>query len=149
MKIEFSIPESYAAEVQDGTPILFRMEKDGMMQNYKATVYAVESKVDMATRTLKVRATYPNPGENILPGRYTSVEISKREIKDALAIPSEAVIPEMGKDIVYLYKNGRASRDHDRYSNREPCTGIARVECGRYADHVRRDAVTYRHESFY
>lgn len=24
-----------------------------MMQNYKATVYAVESKVDMATRTLK------------------------------------------------------------------------------------------------
>jgi membrane fusion protein (multidrug efflux system) len=84
------------------------MEKDGMMQNYKATVYAVESKVDMATRTLKVRATYPNPGENILPGRYTSVEISKREIKDALAIPSEAVIPEMGKDIVYLYKNGVA-----------------------------------------
>ena len=108
LKIEFSIPESYAAEVQDGTPILFRMEKNGMMQNYKATVYAVESKVDMATRTLKVRATYPNPGENILPGRYTSVEISKREIKDALAIPSEAVIPEMGKDIVYLYKNGVA-----------------------------------------
>ena len=65
LKIEFSIPESYAAEVQDGTPILFRMEKNGMMQNYKATVYAVESKVDMATRTLKVRATYPNPGENI------------------------------------------------------------------------------------
>ena len=105
---KISIPESYAAEVQDGTPILFRMEKNGMMQNYKATVYAVESKVDMATRTLKVRATYPNPGENILPGRYTSVEISKREIKDALAIPSEAVIPEMGKDIVYLYKNGVA-----------------------------------------
>lgn len=67
LKIEFSIPESYAAEVQDGTPILFRMEKDGMMQNYKATVYAVESKVDMATRTLKVRATYPNPGENTYP----------------------------------------------------------------------------------
>ena len=108
LKIEFSIPESYAAEVHDGTPILFRMEKGGMMQNYKATVYAVESKVDMTTRTLKVRATYPNPGENILPGRYTSVEISKREIKDALAIPSEAIIPEMGKDIVYLYKNGVA-----------------------------------------
>ena len=67
------------------------------MQNYKATVYAVESKVDMATRTLKVRATYPNPGENILPGRYTSVEISKREIKDALAIPSEALSPRWEK----------------------------------------------------
>ena len=68
-----------------------------MMQNYKATVYAVESKVDMATRTLKVRATYPNPGENILPGRYTSVEISKREIKDALAIPQRGRYPRDGK----------------------------------------------------
>mgnify|MGYP003238899127 CR=1 FL=1 len=59
LKIEFSIPESYAAEVQDGTPILFRMEKNGMMQNYKATVYAVESKVDMATRTGREYLTRP------------------------------------------------------------------------------------------
>lgn len=109
LKIEFSIPESYSSEVREGTPIVFRMETDGgLMRDYKATVYAVESKVDLSTRTLKVRAKYPNPGETILPGRYTSVEITKREIKDALAIPSEALIPEMGKDIVYLYKNGVA-----------------------------------------
>ena len=43
-----------------------------------------------------------------MPGRYTSVEITRRDIKDALAIPSEALIPEMGKNIVYLYKNGVA-----------------------------------------
>lgn len=109
LKIEFSIPESYSAEVREGTPIVFRMETDGgLMRDYKATVYAVESKVDLSTRTLKVRAKYPNAGETILPGRYTSVEITKREIKDALAIPSESLIPEMGKDIVYLYKNGAA-----------------------------------------
>ncbi|WP_455628661.1 efflux RND transporter periplasmic adaptor subunit [Parabacteroides chinchillae] len=108
LKIEFSIPESYASEVKDGSPIVFRMEKDGLLHDYKATVYAVESKVDTDTRTLRVRATYPNTGESILPGRYTSVEITRREIKDALAIPSEALIPEMGKDIVYLYKSGVA-----------------------------------------
>lgn len=109
LKIEFSIPESYSSDVHNGTPIVFSMETDGgLMKDYKATVYAVESKVDMSTRTLKVRAEYPNAGEAILPGRYTSVEITKREIKDALAIPSEALIPEMGKDIVYLYKDGKA-----------------------------------------
>lgn len=43
-----------------------------------------------------------------MPGRYTSVEITRRDIKDALAIPSEALIPEMGKNIVYLYKSGVA-----------------------------------------
>ena len=101
LKIEFSIPERYANDVSNGTMIVF-------MRNYNAKVYAVESKMDMTTRTLKVRATYPNTNEAIFPGRYTSVEITKREIKDALAIPSEALIPEMGKNVVYLYKNGVA-----------------------------------------
>jgi len=109
LKIEFSIPESYASEVADGTPIIFRMDgADGREHEYKAQVYAVESKVDMVTRTLNVRATYPNLNEAIQPGRYLAVEVTKREIKDALAIPSEAVIPEMGKNIVYLFKDGEA-----------------------------------------
>lgn len=109
LKIDFSVPESYATDVVEGTPILFRLESaDGLLREYHAKVYAVESKVDEATRTLKVRATYPNANEAILPGRYTSVEITRREIKDALAIPSEALIPEMGKDIVYLYRGGVA-----------------------------------------
>lgn len=109
LKIDFSIPESYAMDVAEGTPIVFRLEtSDGLLLDYKAKVYAVESKVDESTRTLKVRALYPNDDEAILPGRYTSVEISRREIKDALVIPSEALIPEMGKNIVYLYKNGIA-----------------------------------------
>ncbi len=109
IKIDFSIPESYAPDVSDGTRILFSLEgPDGRMQQYNATVYAVESKVDMETRTLRVRATYPNPNEAILPGRYLSVEITKREIKDALAVPSEAIIPEMGKSIIYVYRGGEA-----------------------------------------
>lgn len=109
LKIDFSIPENYASNVKDGTDIVFKLEgSDGLLRDYKAKVYAVESKVDQATRTLKVRATYPNDNESIFPGRYTSVEITKQEIKEALAIPSEALIPEMGKNIVYLYKGGVA-----------------------------------------
>ncbi|MDH6306311.1 membrane fusion protein (multidrug efflux system) [Parabacteroides sp. PF5-5] len=109
LKIEFSVPERYESDVKDGTPITFHMQAtDGMIQKYHAKVYAVEATIDQTTRTLKVRATYPNQNEAILPGRYLSVEVTKREIKDALAVPSEAVIPEMGKSIVYLYKGGVA-----------------------------------------
>lgn len=109
LKIEFSIPERYAEDIVDGTKIVFKMNTSGgTLQNYNATVYAVESKVDEATRSLKVRAKYPNIDEAIIPGRYASIEITRREIKNALAIPSEALIPEMGKNIVYLYKSGNA-----------------------------------------
>jgi membrane fusion protein (multidrug efflux system) len=109
LKIEFSIPERYASDVSEGTFITFSLEtSDGVLREFRARVYAVESKVDMVTRSLKVRATYPNENGAIQPGRYLSVEISKQEIKNALAIPSEAIIPEMGKSIVYLYKDGKA-----------------------------------------
>ena len=106
LKIDFSIPERYASQIVAGTPISFRM--DGALEDLHAKVYAVESKVNMETRTLNVRATYPNVRETILPGRFVSVEINMNEIKDALAIPSEAIIPEMGKNMVYLYKSGEA-----------------------------------------
>lgn len=109
LKIEFPISERYAADVTNGTNITFSMEgTSGMMKKYQAKVYAVESKVELETRTLMVRALYPNTDEAILPGRFLSVEITRQEIKDALAIPSEAIIPEMGKSIVYVYKGGVA-----------------------------------------
>lgn len=109
LKIEFSIPERYASDVKEGTVVSFNLEtSDGVLREFKAKVYAVESKVDMVTRSLKVRATYPNENGAIQPGRYLSVEITKEEIRNALAIPSEAIIPEMGKSIVYLYKAGKA-----------------------------------------
>jgi membrane fusion protein (multidrug efflux system) len=109
LKIEFSIPERYAADVSNGTNITFYMEAtSGMAEEYHAKVYAVEGKVAVETRSLKVRALYPNINEAILPGRYLSVEIMRQEIKDALSVPSEAIIPEMGKNIIYLYKGGEA-----------------------------------------
>ena len=109
LKIEFSIPERFGLDVSNGTDIVFNMEEaSGMLQDYKAKVYAVESKIALDTRTLSVRALYPNTKEEILPGRYSHVKITKQEIKDALAIPSEAIIPEMGRNIVYLYKGGIA-----------------------------------------
>lgn len=109
LKIDFSIPERYSSEVTKGTNIIFRIENNtGLMEDHTASVYAVESEIESNTRTLKARALYPNENEVIKPGRSVSVEITRREIKNAIAIPSEALIPEMGKDIVYLYKGGKA-----------------------------------------
>ncbi|MCK9301380.1 MAG: efflux RND transporter periplasmic adaptor subunit [Bacteroidales bacterium] len=109
LKIDFSIPESYASEVKDGTKIKFSLEdSEGIMRQYDARVYAVESTIDINTRTLKVRALYDNPDRTLMPGRFASVEITRREIKDALSVPSEAIIPEMGRNLVYLYRNGQA-----------------------------------------
>ncbi|MDR2970168.1 MAG: efflux RND transporter periplasmic adaptor subunit [Tannerellaceae bacterium] len=109
LKIEFSVPEKYSFDMRNGTRITFSlMDSEGMNLSYQATVYALESKVEQETMTLTARAYYPNPNEHIVPGRYVSIEVARDEIKEALAIPSEAVIPEMGKNLVYRYENGIA-----------------------------------------
>ena len=105
LKLEFSVSERYARDIQVGTNLSFTLE--GSLDTYHAQVYARESSLDINTHTLTVRALYPNPS-GIMPGRYASITLKKQEYKDALAIPSQAIVPEMGKDKVFLYRSGKA-----------------------------------------
>lgn len=57
---------------------------------------------------MTIRALYPNANGAVLPGRYANIKLNKDEIQDALAVPSEAIVPEMGKDKIFLYKSGKA-----------------------------------------
>ncbi|MDR1368658.1 MAG: efflux RND transporter periplasmic adaptor subunit [Dysgonamonadaceae bacterium] len=106
LKIEFSINEKNAASVTSGTLLSFAVEND--LNTHQASVYAVESKVEMKTRTLKARAIYSNANGHLKPGRSATITIRLNEIKNALMIPSESIIAEMGRDIAFLYKNGKA-----------------------------------------
>ena len=106
LKVEFAVPERYAKDIKPGVSLNFSV--DGFLQTFPAKVYAKEAVIDINTHTLTVRALYANANGLLTPGRYASVNLKKQEIKDAIAIPSEAVVPEMGKDKVYLYKSGKA-----------------------------------------
>lgn len=106
LKVEFSVPERYAKQIKKGTNLNFRVE--GSLNSFAAKVYAVESAIDPDLHQFTARAIYPNTRQTLLPGRYASVLLKKDEIPDALAIPTEAIVPEMGKDKVYLYQSGKA-----------------------------------------
>lgn len=106
LKIEFSIPERYTDLVKKGTPISFRLSGDTTV--YKATVYASDSKIDSETRTMLLRAMYPNTNQKIPPGRYASVILRLSDAEKGMLVPAEAVIPEMGRQTVYLARNGKA-----------------------------------------
>lgn len=106
LKIEFAVPERYAGILQDGASLTFTVE--GIDEVFPAKVYATNSKVDQGTRTYQVRAIYDNSNGKLVPGRYVSVSLDTRVFHDALAVPSEAIISEMGIDKVFLYKAGKA-----------------------------------------
>ena len=106
LKIEFSVPERYSNILKSGTKIAFNIE--GNLNTFYASVYAGESKIDPLTNSFSVRALYPNYNGAIRPGRTADLKVRMLEINDAIAIPSEAIVPEMGQDKVFVYRSGKA-----------------------------------------
>ncbi len=106
LKLEFTVPERYASSIKQGTNLSFKVE--GELQQFYAKVYAMESTIDPELHQYSVRAIYPNRNGHLMPGRYAAVSINKEEIEDAIAVPAEALVPEMGRDKVFLYRSGKA-----------------------------------------
>lgn len=106
IKIEFSISERYAGRIGAGTPISFSLEGDRNI--YSGNIYAVESTIERTTSTFAARALHPNLNGALRPGRTASVKVRMLDISNAIAIPTEAIVPEMGVDKVFLYRAGKA-----------------------------------------
>lgn len=106
VKIEFSIPEQYASDVNPGNKISFTI--GSTEESYEAYVYAIEPMIDQSTRTLRLRAIHPNDDLKIIPGSFATVELVLKTYEQALTIPTEALVPLLGSQMVYIYKNGMA-----------------------------------------
>lgn len=106
LKVEFNVPERYAGMLPEGTELTFTAEGDLTTRNAK--VYASDSRVDPETRTFAIRAIYPNADGKLIPGRYVNVNLITQRFENTLAVPSEAIVSEMGIDKVFVCKNGKA-----------------------------------------
>lgn len=106
LKITFSIPEKYATQVKKNTAIRFTVA--GSTDTYTATVYAIEPTIEIATRTLQVRAIADNKEGKLLPGTFANVELPLDVIKDAIVVPSQAVIPIQNGKKVFISDMGKA-----------------------------------------
>jgi membrane fusion protein (multidrug efflux system) len=106
LKITFSVPEKYASQITLNSNLSFTVT--GSNQSYSAKVYAIEPEVQIATRTLQVRALAENRDGKLLPGTFANVELPLDIIKDAIVIPTEAIIPVQDGKKVFISNNGKA-----------------------------------------
>ncbi len=106
VKIDFTLPEKYAAMIAPGSRVEFRVR--GTERRHSAEVYAVEPRIDPETRSLLIRARTPNRNGALLPGAFADVSLTVGEVADALVVPSLAIIPELGGKKVFIVENGVA-----------------------------------------
>ncbi|MFZ9955925.1 MAG: efflux RND transporter periplasmic adaptor subunit [Flavobacteriales bacterium] len=106
LKIDFSLPEKYSSTVQVNDQLEFTI--DGNLTKYKATVSAIEPKVDINTRTLQVRAITNNEKGNIFPGSFANIELVFSKNEKSILIPTQTLIPILKGAKVFISKNGIA-----------------------------------------
>lgn len=106
LKITFSIPEKYASQIVKGSEIKFTVPNT--TEKFTAKIYALEPAIELATRTMKIRALTENSSGKLLPGTFANIELALGNIKDAIIIPTEAIVPIQDGKKVFIANNGQA-----------------------------------------
>ncbi|MDP3149182.1 MAG: efflux RND transporter periplasmic adaptor subunit [Ignavibacteria bacterium] len=106
VKVDFSVPQKYFGIVKEGKTILVKLASTGKI--YTGKIYAVEPKIDESSRTVQARAIIPNDRSELTPGAYVEIDLVLQEINAAIMVPSEAIVPDVQGEKVFVYKNGRA-----------------------------------------
>jgi len=106
LKIDFAVPEKYRNVIKLHDQVTFKVSGD--KNDYKGSIYAIDPKIDLATRTVKIRAIVPNSGNKLFPGSFAKVVITLKDMPDAIMIPTQAVIPGTRDKKVIVADQGKA-----------------------------------------
>jgi len=71
-------------------------------EHLMGTVSFVYPTVDVSSRTNRVRVTVPNPGLRLKPGMFATVFFDVAAIRDAIAVPLQAVVVTGERNLVFV-----------------------------------------------
>jgi membrane fusion protein (multidrug efflux system) len=109
VRVEFSIPEVHVARVRQGSPVRARSAAHGD-RLFEGRVAVMDTRIDTATRTLRVISEFDNADEALRPGLFLNVELTLESRPSALLVPEEALDSLGDQTFVYAVRDGRARR---------------------------------------
>lgn len=87
------------AEAQTGIKLVLA---DGTVLPQTGTIDFADRAVDPTTGSYRLRAVFPNPGGQVLPGQFGRVQIKVQTRKGAVVVPDRAVIEQFGTYFVMV-----------------------------------------------
>jgi multidrug efflux system membrane fusion protein len=106
INVSFTLPERYLGEIMERRklgPMRVSITPSGASSTpVEAELAAVDNAVDTTTGTIRLLASYPNEDTRFWPGQFARVELTLRTLKDALLLPTGAVLQGMEGPYVYV-----------------------------------------------
>lgn len=99
--VDFYVPEQAVPKLAVGQIALVTVAAYPA-QTFEAKISAINPKVDDATRNILVRATLPNPGGELLPGMFASLQVLLPGASTRVVVPESAISYTLYGNSVYL-----------------------------------------------
>ncbi len=107
IKLDFAVPEKYSGQIRAGVPIEFSVS--GLDRKFKGAVYAIEPRIDSATRSVQLRARAANPERLLFPGSFAQVELVLSEQNDAILVPTVSLVTSLETTSLFVVEEGKAA----------------------------------------
>ena len=99
--VNVDVPEALAGAVRPGAAVTVTVPAYPG-EKFAGRVAAVLPEVNAATRTLKARVELRNPGGRLKPGMFATVSVAPAQAREAVLVPSEAVIATGERTVVIV-----------------------------------------------
>lgn len=115
LKVDFTLPQIHQNSLAVGKTVVVLVGNDSL----EAKIYAISPIINNETRTINIRAYLKQPKNKVLlPGTFVEVLVSTESIEKAILIPTQAIVPSLNEQTVYVSKNGKAIRKVVKMGNR-------------------------------
>lgn len=107
LKVNFNLPERYRPDIKEGDQVNVIIAEDTI----QASIYAIDPMIDPQTRTVQARGVMEAADEKyIMPGAFAEVILPTKVSENAILLPTQAIVPEIEAQTVYVAKGNKAIR---------------------------------------
>lgn len=107
LRVDFRIPGTDSGKVNVGSKV-FISSSAYPHQTFVGTVYAIDSHIDVDTRSLGVRASLNNPQGQLLPGSFVNIALQIGQAQTLATVPETAINNDETGSYVYRIINHKA-----------------------------------------
>jgi membrane fusion protein (multidrug efflux system) len=124
MYAEFWLPQQALADLRTGMEARLAIDAYPRTE-WTGAISLILPEVDVATRSVRVRATFPNPEGRLRPGMYGTVALRAADERSVLTIPSTAVLYAPYGDSVFTVQEKAAEKPDEKAGGEKTAASVA------------------------
>ena len=107
LEIKINIAERFISRIEQNQTAVVTFDAYPSVE-FPATVFEVSPVLDTTSRTMQVKLRFNEKDERVKVGMYARVRLVTESVKNAIVIPSGAVVTREGRNYVFTVSGGRA-----------------------------------------